>query len=71
MYKIKVTYSELTSHWSTIYTNCTIAVTQMRNLPNQKVQHLVVPKRASGYWDIPIKNGAELGKNGENIEPYH
>ena len=74
--KPKITFGELTSHWSRIYTNCIIPVMQMRNLSNQKVQHLgVPPKKALGHWDIFLKNGTELGKKGQiqnhNIDVTH
>jgi len=39
----------------------------MRNLPNQKVQHLGVPPppKALGHWDISLKNTTEIGKRGQ------
>lgn len=52
--KPKITYSELTSHWSRKYTNCIIPVMQMRNLSNKKLQHLGVPPTTPKKrpWDI-------------------
>jgi len=58
--KPELTYSELTSHWSRIYTNCINPVMQMRNLSNKELQHFGVPKKKP--WDT----GTYLLKIGQN-----